>query len=477
MAVNQRPVENSNNNPGNTQLLSYVLMNDPSEKIVVVDRDGVVIELSNAYAEFLRVDREKSLGQHVTKVIENTRMHVVLKTGVAEMEATQEINGHRMIANRIPIFDNGQIVGAYGRVIFRDLQELDSLYNRVVKIEEELKYYKDNFTSSNTAKYSIGDIIGNSALIKEARDKIVRVGKSTSNVLIVGESGTGKELYAHALHLESPRKNQAFICLNCAAVPNELLESELFGYTEGSFTGAKKGGKIGILKAADGGTVFLDEIAEMSLPMQAKMLRVLQEREVQRIGATSPETVDVRIIAATNKDIKELVEQGLFREDLYYRLNVVQIPIPPLRYRKDDIPLLSKHFIEKANEKNRMNIKGISDEAMEYLMDYEWPGNIRELENIIEGAGNFIGEDGMITPHQLPPQIAANASIVTKDENLAEQLEEVEKNIILRSLMNNHGSKVATAKALGISRTSLYEKMQKHDISYSKERKAVKKND
>ncbi len=473
MPVNQIREEKPNNSPGNIQLLSYVLMNDPSEKIVVVDRDGIVVELSNAYAEFLMVDRDKSIGQHVTKVIENTRMHVVLKTGVAEMEATQEINGHRMIANRIPIVEDGKIVGAYGRVIFRDLQELDSLYNRVVKIEEELKYYKDSFASSNTAKYAVSDIIGTSKPIKEARDKIARVGRGGSNVLIVGESGTGKELYAHALHLESPRREQAFICLNCAAVPNDLLESELFGYTEGSFTGAKKGGKIGILKAADGGTVFLDEIGEMSLSMQAKMLRVLQEREVQRIGATSPEKVDVRIIAATNKDIKKLVEEGKFREDLYYRLNVVQILIPPLRDRKDDIPLLASHFIAKANEKNRMNIQGISEDAMGYLMNYDWPGNIRELENIIEGAGNFTGEDGIIYPTQLPQHISGSG-IEPNEENLAVQLDEMEKNIILRSLMNNHGSKVATAKALGISRTSLYEKMQKHDISYSKERKAVK---
>lgn len=373
-----------------------------------------------------------------------------------------------MIANRTPIIVNGQVEGALGRVVFSDTRELTSLFKRVSHIEEELSYYKRSFNASNQSCYTVSDIIGQSKVIQNARALISTVGKNSSNVMIFGESGTGKELYAHALHNESLRRDAPFVILNCAAIPSELLESELFGYTEGAFTGAAKGGKMGYFQAANGGTIFLDEIGEMSLPMQAKMLRVLQEKEVQKIGATAPEQVDVRLVVATNKNLRQMVQDGQFRDDLYYRLNVVEIVIPPLRERTEDIPLLARHFIDKVNRTGRMRIDGITPEAMEYLMRYSWPGNIRELENIIEGAGNFIGSDRIIHRDDLPAHVAHREEPSDQSGDLAEQMDAYERKLILDALIQTKGNRVQAARLLGISRTSLYERINKHSIVFKK---------
>lgn len=450
------------------QLLSHILLNDSGERLIIVDTAGNIVDLSCSYANFLGVKREDAIGTHVTKIISNTRMHIVAKTGIPEIESMQDINGRKMVANRIPIMDGNRLVGAYGRVVFADTQELVSLYKKVAKITEELNYYKDKFNSSNKAKYSIDDIIGKSNQIKRSKELIQAIGKGRSNVLIYGESGTGKELYAHTIHMESPRRDSPFVSLNCAAIPHELLESELFGYVGGSFTGANKNGKLGLMHVANGGTLFLDEVSEMSLPMQAKMLRVIQEKELRRIGSSELDKIDVRIIAATNKNLSEMIEKEQFREDLYYRLNVVQLTIPPLRERPDDIPLLVDHFIKKSNMPTRTPINGITKKAMEYLMNYSWPGNIRELENIIEGAGNFVCGDGLIHSRHLPGHMSRYNEDLDK-LSLQEQIYKIERKIILNMLITTNGNRSQSAKNLGISRTSLYEKMAKHNIVFDSE--------
>lgn len=443
--------------------LLKTIMETTNDAIVYVNKEGYIEMISKPYADFLQVKREEVIGKHVRDVIENTRMDVVIKTGVSEIAEVQEINGNKMIATRIPVFVKGNVVGAVGRVLFRDINELNALYMKISKIEKELNLYKDEFKKVNSAKYSLDSIISESKSMHKIKELTKRTAKTNSNVLILGESGTGKELFAHAIHSISRRSNAPFIKVNCGAIPYELLESELFGYEEGSFTGAKKGGKIGKFKAADGGTIFLDEIGDLPMNMQVKLLRVLQDKEIEKIGSNSSEKVDVRIITATNRDLEEMVSEGKFRLDLYYRLNVLTIKVPPLRERKDDIPILSEHLIQKISRRENIRVDRISDSALEYLKRYNWPGNVRELENILERAINFLDEETVIKPEHLPSKITG---IMRKKKirSLKLTLEEVERQAIIDSLIFSNGNKTKAASILDISRTSLYEKIDKYNI-------------
>lgn len=444
-------------------LLLKTVMETTDDAIVYVDRKGYIRLFNQAYADFLGIRIEDAIGKHVTEVIENTRMHIVVETGIAEYEDVQKIKGKKMIATRIPVFVNGEVVGAVGKVLFKDINELKYLYKKVSKIEKELKLYKNEFNMANRPKYNLKDIIGESKEILRLKEFTKKIAKSNSNVLILGESGTGKELFAHAIHNNSSRAKYPFIKVNCGAIPYELLESELFGYEEGSFTGAKRGGKIGKIKAADGGTIFLDEIGDLPLSMQVKLLRFIQDKEIEKIGSIHSEEVDVRIVAATNKNLEEMINMGLFRLDLYYRLSVVTLRIPPLRGRKEDIPILSKYLIDKISKKNNIKVDGISEDALEYLKKYDWPGNVRELENIIERAVNVLDGETIITSKHLPSKIRGIMKNKVVRE-LKEVIEEAERQAIIDSLIICKGNRTLAAETLGISRTSLYEKMAKYNI-------------
>ena len=442
-----------------------VMLNETEECIVFVDKKGVIVELSHSYAKFLGVNRDEVIGKPVTEVIENTRLPEVIRSKRPEIAQAHKINGTNMIANRIPIIRNGVVEGAFGRVLFKNVEELDKLYKKIGDLKDELNFYEKSFMQANSSKYSAEDIIGNSPAMGQLKNTIRHVAHSKSNVLILGESGTGKELAAHSIHSEGFGDNRPFVCINCAAIPSELMESELFGYEEGSFTGAKKGGKIGMFQAADGGTLFLDEIGEMPLHMQAKLLRVLQDRSVKKIGSNEAKKVNVRLIAATNRDLEKMVQEGTFREDLYFRLNVISLRIPPLRERIEDIPLLVESLIEKVSDNPYIKATTISPRAMEYIKKYPWPGNVRELENVIEHAANFVDEAGIIQLKHLPGNISG---ITEKPETkgLKALLAETERQAIIDALMKHGGCRVQAAKALGLSRTSLYEKMDKYQIRF-----------
>jgi two-component system response regulator HydG/two-component system response regulator AtoC len=309
-------------------------------------------------------------------------------------------------------------------------------------------------------RHSFKNIIGKSHAMQEIFNLIETVSKSNSNILIIGESGTGKELVAKAIHYESLRANEPFIPIDCAALPEELLESELFGYEKGAFTGAYNQ-KIGQIELADGGTLFLDEIGELSINIQKKFLRFLQEREILRIGGKNRIKVDVRIIAATNRDLEAEVKNGTFREDLFYRLNVVTISIPPLRERKEDIPILARHFLEKFSSINNKVIMSIDPEAMSALMDYDWPGNVRELENIIERAVVLCTTD-TITIKYLPKTIRETHSYLEKKDEL--NLLETERSLILKALEKTGYNQTRAAQILGLSRKQLRTKMKHHGL-------------
>lgn len=431
--------------------------------ILVVDKNGYVTMISKAYAEFLELDRESVIGKHVTEVIENTRMHIVAKKGIPETAQLQKIKGRYMIATRIPIIKDGKVEGAVGKVLFRNVKDFNSLYNKISKIEKEVHQYKGDIKELNSATYSFDNIIGNSFKLEESKAIARKAALTNSNVLLMGESGTGKELFAHAIHKASDRAYGNFVKVNCAAIPRDLLESELFGYEKGSFTGAKKEGKMGKFEVADGGTIFLDEIGDMPLHMQAKLLRVLQEKEVERIGSIVTKNVDIRVIAATNRNLEEMIKAGEFREDLYYRLNVVTINIPPLRERPEDIVTLTSFLIDKICKKLDKSVKGISTKAMECMKSYNWEGNVRQLENVIERAINLVEYGREIKLENLPQNIVGKATNRHVDK-LDEVMNKAEKDAIISALMAYNGNKSKVAKALDISRTTLYEKMTKHNI-------------
>lgn len=433
------------------------------EGVITVDKKGFVTYISKPYANFLGVDEEKSIGKHVTEVIENTRMHIVAETGLEEICDIQKIKDGYMIASRYPIKEQGQVVGAVGKVIFRNLGEFDILYKKINNMEKTLELYKGEIKHINKAKYCFDSILGSSTKIKETKKYAMKAASTDSNVLLMGESGTGKELFAHAIHNNSKRRKAPFIKVNCAAIPGNLLESELFGYEEGAFTGAKKGGKLGKFELADGGTIFLDEIGDMPYYMQAKILRVIQEREIERLGGSNCRNINVRVIAATNRDLVDMVAKSKFRQDLYYRLNVLNINIPPLRERREDIKELSFHFLEKYSISYGKYIDDISQEALNCLYNYEWQGNIRELSNIIERAVNVAEFGGEITVSHLPHNITEKELIIN-NKSLQQILEEAEKKAILESLKISKGNRSKAARLLRISRTTFYEKLEKFDL-------------
>lgn len=435
----------------------------PDELIVVVNKNGYIENMSQAYGDFLGIQVQNAIGRHVTEVIENTRMDIVVKTGVPETGETQDIHGEKMIATRIPIRKNGMVIGAYGRVLVRNTRELHMLHDKLSSIEMELNMYKRTFEKINTAKYTVDDIIGECSIMQDLKDSVRKVAKTNSNVLIMGESGTGKELFAHSIHAGSMRRKAPFVCVNCGSIPEQLIESELFGYEEGAFTGARKGGKIGLFPAAHGGTIFLDEIGELPLPMQVRLLRVLQDREIQRVGSNVREKVNVRVVAATNRNLYQMVKKGEFRSDLYYRLNVVTLHLPLLRERKEDLPLLIQMILSKISKKESLGAIEISREAMDHLLRYDWPGNVRELENVLERAINFTDAGEKIKAKNLPERITGSMVSQTVMP-LKELMENTEKDAIKDALLRCRNCKAKAANELGISRTTLYEKMMKYEI-------------
>lgn len=328
------------------------------------------------------------------------------------------------------------------------------------KLIEEVKKYQ-------YAKYNFDDIIGESEEIKKVKSIGSFISKGLSSVLIIGETGTGKELFAQAIHNNSERRANPFVAINCSAIPSSLIESYLFGYVEGAFTGAKKGGNPGSFEQAEGGTIFLDEVSEMEYSLQSKLLRVLEEREVTRIGGSTTIKIDVRVIAATNKDLVTEIKKGTFREDLFYRLNVVQLNIPSLRRRKEDILLLVKFFVNKYNRILGKFVINISEEALEVLVSYDWPGNVRQLQNCIEHAINMVSvNEGEINTKHLPLYLFEDKLVGIKDKcfSLKEIIKNAEKEAIKKALKLYNNSKIETANSLGISTTSLWRKIKEYGM-------------
>lgn len=432
--------------------------------VIAVDSMARIVFINKKYADFLEVRVEDVIGKNVKDVVPTTRLDTVLKTATPEYADTPVVMGKKILCNRVPLIVNGATIGAAAMIftekIANDFAFVDSINE---KLQSELDFYKKEIKLLQGARYSIDNIIGRSADIKSLKKKIMQAASTSSTVLIQGETGTGKELVAHSIHQESKRKHRPLVRLNCAAIPFELLESELFGYTEGAFTGASKKGKLGKMEIASKGSILLDEINEMPLRLQVKLLRVVQEKEIDKIGSNKPIPIDVRIIAATSQPLENLVEKNEFREDLYYRLSVVVIQIPPLRNRVEDIPLLVEHFIEKLNKSLGLNVTGADKEVIDLLCQYNWPGNVRELENAVERAMNLCLKGRLDLSHF--KWLALKLGYLDSDDSggycLKEELAESELKVINNALSLCKGNKTKAAKLLGINRATLYKKLKK----------------
>ncbi|NJP37371.1 sigma 54-interacting transcriptional regulator [Bacillus luteus] len=433
-----------------------------SDGIIMVDRNGIITMVNKEYAQFIGMKEEDMVGRHVADIIENTRMHIVAETGKPEIADIQKINGDYMVANRLPLYKDGELDGAVGKVLFKNLGGFKALKRRIEKLERELDSYKGEWRETNRASYQFHQLLGRSTAWNRTKEMAKRAAATDSSVLLQGESGTGKELFAHAIHLAGPRSPGPFVKVNCAAIPGDLIESELFGYVEGSFTGAKRGGKKGKFEAADGGTIFLDEIGELPLHLQVKLLRVLQEREVEPVGATASRSVDIRVIAATNRDLESMIEDEQFRLDLYYRLNVFSILIPPLRERTDDLEELVPHFLARASERTGTTVADVEEDVWRLLRTYSWPGNTRELENVLERSVTIARGSRTLKPEHLPPSLRGSKAM-EQPAALQQVLQEAEQKAVEQAIRYANGNKSLAAGLLGISRTSLYEKLKRYE--------------
>lgn len=455
----------------NTKKLKATLeavVENPYEGMVAVDENARIIMMNQFYRDVLGgLDLEDVLGKHIWEFTPHSQLPETIKTGVTQFGELWKVANHEFMIMRVPIRKDGKIIGAIGKTLFKDMGLARVFAKKLIQLENDLEYYKEELRKVHNSEYTFDQIIGESDKIQTAKNLAQRAARTSSTVLIMGESGTGKEIFAHAIHNAGLRRQGPFVKVNCAAVPETLLESELFGYAEGAFTGARKGGKPGKFELANRGTIFLDEIGDMSLNMQAKLLRVIQEREVERVGGTQIIKIDVRVIAATNRDLRQMVEENKFRRDLFYRLNVVVLELPPLRERIEDLDLLLSYLIARLNSNLSTQVMLVSDDAKDVLRQYAWPGNIRELENILERTMN-ISDDRVIQPEHLPVQLR-RAVGETKggagQKTLEEALQTAEKEIILNALRQAGGNKMQAARVLNIHRSVLYKKLAKYRLA------------
>lgn len=429
-----------------------ILLNSMNKAVVSIDKEGNIDKYNVKFKEIFNMRDDNIDGENIFQLLD-----------FIKKPSTNDLKKHKT-----------------GVFYYKEnSRNLKGIYNvSEIAVKNKLKGYVIDFIENKDAiknynkinkdyKITLDNIISESEIMEHTKQKALIASKSNSTVLITGESGTGKELFARAIHNHSDRVDNTFVTVNCAAIPDNLLESELFGYEEGAFTGAKKGGKLGKFEIAHKGTIFLDEIGDMSLHLQGKLLRVLQERELDKIGGKSNILIDVRVIAATNKNLVELVEKGQFREDLYYRLNVIPITLPALRQRKNDIPLLIDYMIKEYAHKLNKDVIGIEDDAKKTLIDYSWPGNVRELQNVIEYSINMSNSSLLnldIIPNNIKSKYYDEKSNKCEEIRTLEDLEKEEISKALNKFKHYKKDKELVAKSLGISRATLYRKLEKYNL-------------
>ena len=447
--------------------LLEALLDNPHESLILVDAQGIVRYITTSNESFYRASRDEAIGRHISELNPDSQLPRILKTGRAEIGELFRLRGKERIIARIPLRGpQGNIVGAMGKLMFWHPEKVKHLVRQVEVLQSRLDYYERELQQMYRDRYSVDRIVGESPAIREAKKVAAHAAASDLPVLIVGETGTGKEIFAHAIHQLSSRRERPLVRVNCAAIPHELFESELFGYEPGAFTGASPKGKPGKFELADKGTIFLDEVGDLSLPLQVKLLRVIQEREVERVGGNRTLKLDFRVIAATNRDLKTMLGRREFRQDLYYRLNIFLLRTPPLRQIRDDIPRLAYHVLSSLRENQPQVPTRIDPKAMQCLVSYDWPGNIRELRNVLERAST-VANDGLITEKSLPPEVTDGVKTAATVEGelgtLKDELSRAERRAIERALSISGGNRTLAARLLGIHRTGLYQKMKRHN--------------
>jgi transcriptional regulator with PAS, ATPase and Fis domain len=439
--------------------------------IMVADKNAHIKYLNPAFAEMYNVTPDKAIDKRVKDVFPASRLELIMKRGKPEKVARCSYAGKDALINRYPILNGGEVAGGLVEVLFRDINFLKELLHKLEALEKKVIYYKQKTEGLPRAKFGFNDIVCSSEPMKKLKELGERFARSTRPVLIVGESGTGKELVAHSIHGASPRASEAFISVNCAAIPKDLLESELFGFEEGTFSGAKSGGKVGKFEIADRGSIFLDEIGDLPMEMQAKLLRVLESGEIQKIGSSANVFSDFRLIAATNKDLAKAVAAGTFREDLYYRLCMLVLKIPPLRERLDDLSPIAHYLTTNLIQAPIQGPISISSEVKQLFERYSWPGNIRELRNCLCFA-MFSMDEGQheIKLCNLPPYLLGKSASCANQPGAAPTplslaREKGEKDALVHALEVTGKNKAKAARLLGISRNEVYKKMRKHGLT------------
>lgn len=453
------------------------LLDDSCEGTVAVDERGRIAWINDKYAAFLGLSGpEVALGKPVEEIIPNSRLREVIRNGKPILLDIMMSGDQPLVVMRIPLKDEaGKIIGAIGFALYDRLQRLKPLVSKFAELQWALTNTQKELAQLRHTKYSISNFIGVSPVSLELKHRARRAAQLDTTVLLLGETGTGKELLAHGIHAASGRAGKAFVGINIAAVPETLLESEFFGVAAGAYTGADRKGRDGKFKIADGGTLFLDEVGDMPLQVQAKLLRVLQEQEIEPLGSNTILKVDVRVIAATSHDLKKLVAEGKFRSDLYYRLNVLPIVLPPLRERLGDLDALCEHLLEQIAARTGMPQRELTPAARAFLASYHWPGNVRELRNALEQAGMLTesialsAEDFATILHVDPEpgaeQPTAAISKVGQSGTLGEAVAELERKMIGHALQGARGNKALAARQLGISRATLYQKLAEYNIT------------
>lgn len=445
------------------ELDAFAIGDAVSDGICLTDDKGMVIAINKGYTEITGIEEKEIIGESIQALVDQEYFDNAVSLLVLKQKkkvsslATINKNNKKVLITGNPIFnEDGQVTQVL--TVMRDLTELIRLKEQLETTEKKSEKYLNELKYLRNKNKESVNFIGENSKVKELKESIKYVAKTGATVLITGETGTGKEVISKEIHDKSNRKNGPYIKVNCAAIPDTLIESELFGYEKGAFTGAQNKEKLGMFEMANGGTILLDEIGEMPLTLQSKLLRVLQEKELMRVGGTKSIKLDVRVIASTNQVLSELIQKGKFREDLFYRLNVVPIKIPPLRERKDDIPLLAYNFLEKFNLKYGKD-KRFDSMAINALEYYEWPGNVRELQNVIERL-MVIDDECYITYDNICNIIGKNRRAVYPTENaitLREAVDILEKEMIELAL-KNHGSTYKAAKVLGVTQPTVFRK-------------------
>ncbi len=446
------------------------ILESSNDLICFVDENGKINYVNPAYIEHFPNQSKNIIGKDIFSISPNGYRAKAFRNKKVLDNILHTKDGIDIISKIDPIFIDNEFKGVISTS--RPITELKELIDKLERSEEELNFYKEEFLKSISSDSSFDEIIGSKTSLKDIMYICQKAAKSISTVLVRGESGTGKELIARFIHTNSNRRDMPFVKVNCAAIPENLLESELFGYEKGAFTGANKS-KPGKFEIANGGTIFLDEIGDMPLSMQVKLLRTLQEREIESLGGLAPKKIDVRVIAATNRNLEEMIINNEFREDLYYRLNVLSVLLPSLKDRKTDIPILVEHFIKKLNVKLGTSIKSIDSKALSILLEYNFPGNIRELENIMERAMNLC-RTNIISTQDLPPYLLPKTElsndILKLDEDNILPFEEYEKRIISAAL-KKYKSFNKTGKALGLTHRTISLKCKKYGITLDEDSK------